>query len=190
MAKVKLNPILEGLHGKLGELVFRRYADEVVVARAPDTGNAEPTPAQAAHRERFRLAVLYGKAVLADPETKTLYETTAKAKGTPAFALAVGDFLNAPAVDEIDLSGYTGQAGQKIAIRAHDDFALAGVAVALRKADGAVLEQGPAALGSDSVWAYTTTTALPAGQTVMIEVTATDRPGHKTTKAQPTQHNA
>jgi hypothetical protein len=47
-----------------------------------------------------------------------------------------------------------------------------------------VLEQGPAALGSDSVWAYTTTTALPAGQTVMIEVTATDRPGHKTTKTQ------
>ena len=152
MAKVKLNPFLEGIHGKVGELVFKRYADEVIVARAPDTGNAPPTEAQAAQRERFQLAV--------------------------------GDFLHAPAVDEIDLSAYTGQAGQKIGIRAHDDFALTGVAVVIRQADGAVLEQGPATLGSDSLWAYTTTAALPAGETVMIEVTATDRPGHKTTKAQ------
>jgi len=79
---------------------------------------------------------------------------------------------------------YTGQVGQKIGIRAHDDFALAGVAVVIRKADGAVLEQGPTTLSSDSVWAYTTTAALPTGQTVMIKVTATDRPGHKTTKTQ------
>jgi hypothetical protein len=184
MAKVKLNPFLEGIHGKVGELVFKRYADEVIVARAPDTGDAPPTEAQAAQRERFRLAVLYGKAVVADPETKALYETAARAKGMPVFALAVGDFLHGPAVDEIDLSAYTGQAGQKIGIRAHDDFELTGVAVVIRKADGAVLEQGLATQGSDSIWAYTTTAALPAGQTVMIEVTATDRPGHKTTKSQ------
>ena len=184
MAKVRLNPVLDEIRGKVGELVFRRYADEVVVGRAPDTGDTPPTEAQAAQRERFRLAVVYGKAVVADPETKALYETAAKAKGMPAFALAVGDFLHAPAVDEIDLSAYTGQAGQKIGIRAHDDFELVGVAVIIRKADGAVLEQGPATLGSDSLWAYTTTAALPAGQTVMIEVTATDRPGHKTTRTQ------
>ena len=52
------------------------------------------------------------------------------------------------------------------------------------EADGTVLEQGAAVAGNDSLWAYTTTTALPAGQSVMIEVTATDRPGHKTTKTQ------
>ena len=61
---------------------------------------------------------------------------------------------------------------------------LTGVAVAIRKPDGTVLEQGAATAGNDSVWAYTTTTALPAGQNVLIEVTATDRPGHKTTKTQ------
>jgi hypothetical protein len=59
-----------------------------------------------------------------------------------------------------------------------------GVAVAIRKADGTVLEQGAAVAGSDSLWTYTVTTALPAGQAVMIEVNATDRPGHKTTKSQ------
>ena len=121
---------------------------------------------------------------MTDPETRLHYEAAAKAKGTPAFALAVGDFLNAPAVDEIDLSAYTGQAGEKIAIRAHDDFALAGVTVVIHKADGTALEQGLALAGNDSVWSYTTTTALPAGQSVLIEVTANDRPGHKTTKTQ------
>jgi len=100
------------------------------------------------------------------------------------FALTIADFFHEPAVDEIDLSAYTGQAGEKISIRAHDDFELDGLAVVIRKADGTALEQGPAALGTDSVWAYTTTAALPAGQTVMIEVTATDRPRHKTTKTQ------
>jgi hypothetical protein len=34
------------------------------------------------------------------------------------------------------------------------------------------------------LWTYTTTTNLPDGQPVSIEVTATDRPGHKTTKTQ------
>jgi len=43
---------------------------------------------------------------------------------------------------------------------------------------------------SDLVLGYTTTKTPPPGQTVSIEVTATDRPGHKTTKAQPTQRNA
>ncbi len=33
MAKVKTNPIIEQLRGKIGDLVFKRYGDEVVVAR-------------------------------------------------------------------------------------------------------------------------------------------------------------
>ena len=38
-----------------------------------------PTKAQAAVRERFRQAALYGKMVIADPATKTLYEEAVKA---------------------------------------------------------------------------------------------------------------
>ncbi len=50
--------------------------------------------------------------------------------------------------------------------------------------NGAVLEQGAATATSDGAWTYTTTTNLPAGQQVVIEVSATDRPGHKGTKTQ------
>jgi hypothetical protein len=134
-------------------------------------------------REDFRLATVYGKAVMADPATKAEYTAKAKAKGTPVFALAVADFFHAPAVDEIDLSHYTGQPGETIHIRASDDFEVAGVSVAIHNASGTVLEQGAAVAGADG-WNYTATTSLPTGQTVSIDVTATDRPGNKTTKTQ------
>ena len=163
--------------------MFRRYEDEVVIVRKPDLSGRVPTPGQAAHRERFRLAALYGKAVFVDPAKKTLYEDAAKTHGKPVFALTVSDFLNAPAVDEIDLSAYTGRAGDTITIRASDDFEVAGVAVAIRDTGGAALEQG-VACGSNGAWRYTTTKILTSGQPVVIEVTATDRPGNKTVKTQ------
>jgi len=54
MAKVKLNPILEQVRGQVGDLVFKRYGEEVVISRKPDLEGREPTPAQAAQRERSR----------------------------------------------------------------------------------------------------------------------------------------
>ena len=162
MAKVKRSSALTKASGKMGNVVFRRYHDEVVMSPRPDFSGHTPTPGQAAQRQRFKLAALYGKAVLADPEKKALYEARAKAGGIPVFALSIADFLHAPAVEEmeaIDLSGYTGKAGETIRITANDDFEVAGVAVGITAADG---------------------------QQVTIEVTATDRPGHKTTKAQTT----
>ena len=74
------------------------------------------------HRERFRQAALYGKMVMADAEAKAIYEEVAKARGKPVFSLTVADFFNAPSVDEVDLSGYTGAVGDEIVILARDDF--------------------------------------------------------------------
>ena len=72
MARVKLNPFLEQVRGQIGELVFRRYGDEVVISRKPDLSDVEPSAAQLAHRQRFARAALYGKIVLADPEAKAI----------------------------------------------------------------------------------------------------------------------
>jgi hypothetical protein len=95
-------------------------------------------------------------------------------------------------VDEVDLSAYAGQVGDKIAIRAHDDFDVSGVRVAISSADGHALESGAAvetppnpnnAVGrAAGRWLYTATAAVLTGTSVRIEVTATDRPGHKTVK--------
>ena len=171
MAKVKTNPVVEQLRGKIGDLVFKRYGDEVVVGRKPDLTGQSPTEAQAAVREQFRQAALYGKMVMADPATKTIYEEAAKAKGQPVFSLTIADFFNAPSVDEVDLSAYAGRVGDTIAIRAHDDFEVTGVDVSVTQADGSAVEAGAATEtpAKSGRWVYPTTVAVPTGTAVRIE---------------------
>jgi len=179
MARVKLNPILEQVRGQVGDLVFKRYGEGVVISRKPDMEGREPTAAQAAQRERFRQAALYGRMVMADAAAKAIYEEAAKAKGQPVFSLTVADFFNAPSVDEVDLSRYAGCVGDSIVVRASDDFDVTGVEVALTDADGQAIEAGAAVeTPPDSGrWVYTATAAVATGTKVRIEVTATDRPG-------------
>ena len=83
MARVKLNPVLEQVRGAVGDLVFKRYGDAVVMARKPDMEGRVATPAQQATRERFRQAAFYGKMVMADPQAKALYQEAARAEGVP-----------------------------------------------------------------------------------------------------------
>src|SRR5690242_16588625 len=129
MAKINLNPALEAIHGKIGDLVFKRFCGSEIVTRMPDRTGIVPSANQLAQMQKFRLAALYGTAVRTDPVSKQIYEDASVQKGIPAFALAVGDFLNAPAVDEIDLSGFTGKIGDKISVRASDDIEISGVHV-------------------------------------------------------------
>lgn len=179
MAKVRLNPILEQVRGQVGDLVFKRSGNEVVIARKPDFSDREPTAAQTAAQERFRQAALYGKLVMADPQTKQLYEEAAKAKGQPLFSLTVADFFHAPSVDEVDLAGYGGRAGDPIIIKAHDDFAVSAVQVALSDAAGSPIESGEAVEtpAKSGRWLYTATAAVATGTQVRIHVSAVDHPG-------------
>lgn len=101
--------------------------------------------------------------------------------------------FNAPSVDEVDLSGYTGAVDDQIMIRASDDFdpsamlraGVVGVSpsIALRTgltdAEGNQIESGEAVetAPNSGRWVYTATAAVSTGTTVRIAVTATDRPG-------------
>jgi hypothetical protein len=185
MAKVKLAPAIQAIHGRVGTMVFKRWEDQEIVGPVPDRSKVVASANQLAQQDKFRLATIYGKASFADPVTKELYAGVADGRGIPVFALMVADFLNPPVVDQIDLSAYTGKAAEKIRTRVSDDFEVAAVSVAIRAQGGAVLEQGVAVKGADGLtWTYTTTTALQEGQAVSIEVAATDTPGNTTTKTQ------
>jgi hypothetical protein len=185
MAKVKLNPALVAIHGKVGDLVFKTYNHGEIVSKMPDRTGIVPTVNQIAQQDKFRLAALYGKSVMADPDTKQIYDDAAARKGIAVFALTVADFLNPPVIDEVDLASYTGKIGDKIQIRATDDVEVKGVAVAIRDQGGTVLEQGAATwTAATATWSYTATTNLTQGQSVSIEVSATDMPGHKASKTQ------
>lgn len=179
MAKVRLNPILEQVRGKVGDLVFKRSGDHVIISRKADLSEHQPTGPQLAAQERFRQAALYGKMVMVDPETKQVYEEAAKTKGQPLFSLTIADFFNAPAVDEVNMANYSGKVDDQIVIMAHDDFEVAGVTVSLSDADGVSIENGDALQSppKSGRWVYTATAAVPAGTQVRVLVTATDHPG-------------
>ena len=179
MAKVRLNPVLEQIRGHVGELVFKRYGNEVIVSRKADLEGLAPSEAQAAHRARFQQAVQYGKAAMADPVEKGIYQAAAKARGIPPFSCAVADYFHAPSVGELELSNYAGSPGGKITFRAVDDFGVVRADVSITGQDGTVIESGSASetAPNSGLWSYTATQAIPPGTHVYVKVTAMDRPG-------------
>jgi hypothetical protein len=95
MAKVKLNPIIQQVHGQLGDMVFRRtHSGGTSLMRKPDMSKVKWSEAQAAHRERFRQAVAYARAALADPQIRVVYEQAAVRTGKRLFDLAVSDYFH------------------------------------------------------------------------------------------------
>ena len=179
MAKVRLNPVMEQIRGHLGELVFKRYGDGVIVTRKADLEGLTPTPAQAEHRARFQQAAQYGRSVMADPALKAVYLAASKERGIPLFSCTIADFFNAPSVSEVDLKTYTGKGGDKIAFQAVDDFGVVSARVAITGSDGSLIESGSAAETNpgSGLWSYTATQSIPPGTHVRVTATATDRPG-------------
>ena len=94
MAKVKLQPWVVGLSGKMGDIVFKQTRNgEVTLSSCPDMSNVEWSPAQQAHRERFKQASAYARAALADPAVRAMYEKKAKKAGKTPRNMAISDYF-------------------------------------------------------------------------------------------------
>jgi hypothetical protein len=183
MAKQKGNVVTHGLSGKIGDLlVFSRRGGQTVVSKVAER-TAPPSEKQKEQRKRFQQAVIYAKAATASPEDKAVYES-AKTGKTP-FNAAVADFLNAPDINGIDLSGYRGQAGDVIKVWASDDFAVKSVKVSIINDDGSLVEEGDALPDvSRQVWTYTATQNNDNLDGDKIVVSASDLPGNITVSEQ------
>src|SRR5262245_59912495 len=183
MSKVRLNPILEGMRGSVGDLIFRQRENQTIVARRPIQVHQPNSPAQLAVREKFRQAAAYAKVAFANSATRAVYTPKAKEKRLPVFALMVADFFRPPIIDEVDLSAYTGQTGQVIRVRATDDFEVTGVSVRMKEPEtDEEIDGGNAVKAPDGAWVFTTQSTIPHNHPFVIEVTASDRPGNKTVK--------
>ena len=67
MAKMKLDPLFVKLSGIMGEFVFKKSKrGEAIVSRRPRKSNTRPSEAQKANRERFKLAIAYARAAIAN----------------------------------------------------------------------------------------------------------------------------
>jgi len=180
VAKAKKHPIITGISGQIGDLLFRQVGGETIIGLKPDFSHVVASEAQLAHQQRFRAAVQYAKVALAAPETEAVYAVAARERQQPLFSVAVADFLNAPLVTLVDAGAYTGQAGQMIVVQAQDDVRVTAVTMTLTDGEGAVLESGAAQANppNSGRWTYTTTAAANGAATVHITAVAMDLTGH------------
>ena len=96
------------------------------------------------------------------------------------YSRALEDFVTPPKVMSFNTRGYRGAAGDKITVRAQDDFRVTSLLLEIYAVDGTLLEQGNADLGPNGIdWTYTATmTNSPlAGST--IKAIAIDVPGNE-----------
>ena len=177
MADIFLHSFVERIRGKLGQLVVKRVFGRDYIARPPTPTTRPATEAMLEVRKRFAKAGAYAKAVLGSPTLRAFYETKGAEKRMPSSAVAVGDFLRPPTVEEINLDQFRGLVGDQLTILAIDDVAVVSIDVRIRNAAGDTLEQG-AASNANGPWVYAATTAMPLGQAITIEALAKDRPGN------------
>ena len=96
MAKAKLNPVLELITGKIGNLVFRRaHTGKLSLIYRPDMSRVKWSSTQKAHRARFKEAVLYAKLAMKDSTVRSVYEQMAaeKKNNKRPFDMAVSDYF-------------------------------------------------------------------------------------------------
>lgn len=92
MAKIKLHPMFQGVSGRMDGIVYRRsVSGRIYISRTPDMSRVQWSPAQQAHRQKFKLATAYAKAALADPQLRTHYEERAAQENRRPYDLAVSD---------------------------------------------------------------------------------------------------
>ena len=94
MAKVTLNPIITEMHGRTGNMVFRRSrTGDIYVIKRADMSKVKWSKAQQAHRQRFKAANAYARRAMADPAVRAKYEKIAHKQNRNPFFVAVSDYL-------------------------------------------------------------------------------------------------
>jgi hypothetical protein len=91
--KVKLNPMVDRLSGKVEGITFRWMYGKQTVMKTPDMSKVKWSKAQKANRERFSEAIAYARAAMADTKVHAHYEKVGKKAGRQPFRVAVSDFL-------------------------------------------------------------------------------------------------
>jgi len=185
MAESKNNIVTHGLSGKVGDLlVFSQRNGKTIVSKVPKERTGEASEKQQVHQLKFQKAIIYAKSVLADPDKKQQYEAVSdKSEGKSTFNVAVADLLNAPDIETLDLSSYTGNPGDTIKVTVTDDFGVTAVTVKIENSDGSLVEEGLAAQNG-AEWIYTATVQNTDLAGDKITVTATDLPANMSEKTQ------
>lgn len=170
---------LQGTIGK--ELVFREWDGKTVVAKAPGKRKGKPTAKQAETQEKFLLASRYARGIInsADKSMAEAYATVLKPRQN-VYSRALADYISPPQVISINTREYKGVVGDKIVVKAVDDFRVVNVRVEIYAANGTLLEAGNAAQNPDGflfTYAATQSNSTLAGSKIIA--IATDVPNNE-----------
>ena len=95
MAEIEFEFPVKGIRGKIfeGMIIKRSPQGKLVVSKRPDMTRVRWSKAQKANRQRFKLAVAYAKAALADPKIRAKYEKMAKKQKKRPWDIALSEGL-------------------------------------------------------------------------------------------------
>ena len=146
MKSTRDNLFTDGARGSARNFtITKRKSGQFVISARRGKSSVEPTPDQIEVRGKFKMGIIYGRKVMADPEKKALY-AAGSGPDMSAYSTAVRDAVTPPRVVSINTSEYTGKPGEPILVRALDDFKVASLKVAIHSAAGELLEKGEAVL--------------------------------------------
>jgi hypothetical protein len=95
MAKVILNPAIDGLSGRMGDVVYRynKKTGETSTSKIPDMTRVKWSKAQKAQRRRFKQAVAHVQSLKTKPAVWAIYQKIAKKKHKRAWDVAMKDYF-------------------------------------------------------------------------------------------------
>ncbi len=132
MAIVRKNPLLAGLSGRVGDLVFRVRGETTIVSRRPEKRAAQP-PSETLGRTltRFSEAVAFAREARRHPAYRSLSRVL---RGYSPYHIAIQDFLSDPVIEEIDDRAMT-ESGGELLVHVAEKIAIRSVRVKLVRVD-------------------------------------------------------
>ena len=137
MAKVKKNPIVRGISGKIGNLVFRQMpSGETYVSGVPNFDKRKFSKGQKDHQSRFKQAVVYAREA---SKSQPIYAKLAEGTVMSAYNFALSDWFNPPVIHTVE------RVNGKVRVQASDNVMVVKVVVTVLDEEGKVLEKKEAA---------------------------------------------
>ena len=146
MAKVRNNPVVRGISGSIGGMVFRQLPNgETWVSGKPDFSHRKFSQGQKSHQKRFKEAAAYAREAA---KTHPIYAQLAVGTVKSPYNWALSDWFNPPVIHAIE------RMGNLIRVEASDNVMVTKVRVTILDAEGRVLEQGQAVQAEGNWWEY------------------------------------
>jgi len=146
MAKVIRNPVMQGISGGVGNLVFRQMPDgSTYVSAKPDFSHRKFSEGQKEHQSRFQQAVAYARDAA---KSQPIYGELAAGTIKSAYNFALSDWFNPPVIHCVE------RRDGLVRVEASNNVMVARVVITILDKDGNVIENGEAVKIDERWWEY------------------------------------